>query len=141
MDARADTPPNFTAADENVFGMQGANTNQFSGPADLAVSRDGLTLLIADTLNNRLVKINHPATAVALGGTGWSTLRVGTDFTTAWNQPGGVAYGSDGKIYVTDTRNHRLVRIDDFTGANLVSFGIDGSGANQFVKPYGLFVR
>jgi DNA-binding beta-propeller fold protein YncE len=59
----------------------------------------------------------------------------------AWNQPGGVAYGSDGKIYVTDTRNHRLVRMDDFTGTNLVSFGLDGSGPNQFVRPYGLFVR
>jgi DNA-binding beta-propeller fold protein YncE len=135
------TPPSFTGADEAAFGTQGANTNQLNGPADVAVSRDGLTLLIADTLNNRLVKLNHPTTFAMLGGTGWGTLRVGTDFTTAWNQPGGVAYGSDGKIYVTDTRNHRLVRMDDFNGTNLVSFGLDGSGTNQFVKPYGLFVR
>ncbi|MFO0600748.1 MAG: NHL repeat-containing protein [Myxococcaceae bacterium] len=135
------TPPMFVGTTEATFGTQGANTGQFQSPADIAISRDGATMLIADTANNRLVTLAHPASTTALNSTGWNTLRIGTDFTSAWNRPSGVAWGSDGKIYVTDTLNHRLVRTDDFTGAGLVTLGRDGSAAGQFVRPYGLLVR
>ena len=46
--------------------------------------------------------------------------------------PSGIAVDSAGKIYVMDTGNSRVVRIDDMTGANWVSYGSVGSGVGQF---------
>ena len=37
-----------------------------------------------------------------------------------------------GRIYVADTYNCRIDRMDDITGANWKTFGTCGSGANQF---------
>ncbi len=38
-------------------------------------------------------------------------------------------------IYISDTGNSRLVRINDMTGAGLVALGTPGSGTYQFSKP------
>jgi len=45
------------------------------------------------------------------------------------------------QIYVTEDRNHRLVRIDDMTGAGWITLGTQGGGANQFSFPAGIFVE
>jgi DNA-binding beta-propeller fold protein YncE len=45
-----------------------------------------------------------------------------------------------GAIYITDTDNHRIVRINDMTGSGWIAFGTKGSGANQFLSPIGIFV-
>ncbi len=43
-------------------------------------------------------------------------------------------------LYITDTYNYRIVRIDDMTGDNWTTLGTYGSGARQFELPWGLFV-
>jgi DNA-binding beta-propeller fold protein YncE len=48
-----------------------------------------------------------------------------------------VAAGN-GKIYVADRHNDRIVRIDDMTGANFTAFGTVGSGLNQLHTPNSL---
>jgi len=45
---------------------------------------------------------------------------------------------ADGKIYVTDYGNHRLVRMDDIRGTNWISLGTKGEGRSQFNFPVGL---
>jgi len=47
---------------------------------------------------------------------------------------------ANGRIYVTDAANNRIVRIDDMTGAGWISFGTSGSGTYQFDSPHGIFV-
>ncbi len=42
-------------------------------------------------------------------------------------------------IFVADTGNNRIVRIDDMTGAGWTTFGTRGSGINQFSDPRVLF--
>lgn len=44
-------------------------------------------------------------------------------------------------VYVADTGNNRIVRMDDMTGANWTTFGKTGTGTNQFQNPYGIFVN
>ena len=44
-------------------------------------------------------------------------------------------------VYVADTGNNRIVRMDDMTGANWTTFGKTGTGTNQFQSPYGIFVN
>ena len=53
----------------------------------------------------------------------------------------GVALDAQGRIYVADTYNCRVVRIDDMTGANAVTYGgTCGSGQGQFYDPSGIAV-
>src|SRR5260370_34537374 len=41
---------------------------------------------------------------------------------------------SAGGIYVMDTGNSRLVRMDDMNGTNWISYGTVGSGVSQFLS-------
>src|SRR2546428_2733761 len=43
-------------------------------------------------------------------------------------------------IYGADASNHRIVRMDDMTGAGWTPFGTFGSGMNQFRFPSGIYV-
>ena len=70
-------------------------------------------------------------------GSGWTTFGapgVGVgQFTRATN----VAIDSAGHIYVVDSGNKRVVRIDDMSGQGWVTFG----NSTQFSVPRGLAVR
>ena len=52
----------------------------------------------------------------------------------------GLALDSQGRIYVADTYNCRVVRIDNMTGANAATYGTCGSGQGQFYDPSGIAV-
>jgi sugar lactone lactonase YvrE len=54
--------------------------------------------------------------------------------------PKTVAFDAQGRIYIADTDNHRVVRINDMSGAGFVSFGSQGSGVGQFNRPEGVAV-
>ena len=58
----------------------------------------------------------------------------------ALNVPTGIALDSQGRIYIVDSGNNRIVRIDDITGANRVDLGAAGVGTNQFSLPMGIFI-
>jgi len=47
---------------------------------------------------------------------------------------------SAGRIYVADTYNSRIVRIDDMSGTNWTSFGTYGSDVAQFSNPSGISI-
>ncbi|MGA3042287.1 MAG: choice-of-anchor D domain-containing protein [Bryobacteraceae bacterium] len=59
---------------------------------------------------------------------GTGTIAGGTTFVNADYEP----------VYVADTYNNRIVRMDDMTGANWITFGTSGAGTNQFQSPYGI---
>ena len=42
------------------------------------------------------------------------------------------------KIYIADTSNHRLIRMDDMDGAGWVTYGTQGSGTGNFSWPVGI---
>lgn len=54
--------------------------------------------------------------------------------------PVGIFVDSAWRIYVTDARNSRLVRINDIAGSGWTTFGSHATGVNQFLFPWGIFV-
>jgi DNA-binding beta-propeller fold protein YncE len=109
------------------FGDQdGTGTDaRLQHPLGIAWDEEAGDLIVADTYNNKLKRID-PATGdtvTYLGGTaGWSD---GTD--PQFYEPGGLAIAG-GILYVADTNNHVLREVDLATGTveTLVLHGIEG---------------
>jgi sugar lactone lactonase YvrE len=49
--------------------------------------------------------------------------------------PGGLAVDSSGRLYVADSGNSRIVRVNDIGGKGWMALGVQGSGANQLNHP------
>jgi hypothetical protein len=58
-----------------------------------------------------------------------------------FNLPFGIFAEPAGQIYMADTGNHRIIRLDDMAGKNWTAFGTHGTGTNQFEFPRGIFLR
>jgi sugar lactone lactonase YvrE len=122
-----------------AYGTTGSGIGNFAGPSGIAVDLVG-RIYIVDGENDRIVRIND------MTGAGWTSL--GTTgsgvnqfkFTGACGI-GSIAIGPDQRIYIADSGNNRIVRIDDMTGANWTAFGTLGAGVDNFNIPVGIAVR
>jgi sugar lactone lactonase YvrE len=121
------------------------------GPADLSRDRAGNTY-IADTENHRIRKVDGDTgiiTTVAGNGTpdyagdGWPATEA------ALNEPEDVFVDAAGNIFIADTENHRIRRVDHETGiidtvAGTGSKGFAGDGGwatwAEIAEPEGVFV-
>lgn len=117
-------------------------------PSGVAVAPDG-AVLVTDPGNHRVYRVDLAAGAVSvLLGTG--TPGVAADgavaATAATDTPEEIAVGPDGSAYVTERRNHRVVRIDPagllrvVAGTGAAGDAGDGGLARdaQFRRPAGL---
>ena len=55
-------------------------------------------------------------------------------------QSTGIALDAQGRIYVADSENNRIVRIDDIAGGAWTTFGGSGGGPATFHVPWGIAV-
>jgi DNA-binding beta-propeller fold protein YncE len=81
----------------------------------LGVAWDGGRLYVADTYNHR-IKVLDPATrrVTAWAGDGEAGATDGAADRARFYEPGGLSAGA-GALYVADTNNHRIRRIDNMT--------------------------
>ncbi|MGA2561275.1 MAG: Ig-like domain repeat protein [Terracidiphilus sp.] len=90
-------------------------------PSGLAIDGAG-NLYIADTLNNRIRKVDAVTsiiTTVAGSGAPGSATQVGdggSAIQANLNQPQGVTVDANGNLYIADTANQRIRRVDAITG-------------------------
>lgn len=132
-------------------GADGAalSTATFTTPRGLALASDH-TMYVADAGNHTIRRIdgpdaNHPVTTVAGKGSLGFLDADGTN--AAFNAPSGLAMGTDGNLYVADTGNHLLRKVDlassgktvtTWAGIGLAGF-LDGPRASaKFSSPVGL---
>ena len=98
-------------------------------PKGLAIDVDG-TIYITDTGNNRIRKVDPEGIITTFAGTGEEGN--GGDGGPATNaqltRPHGVAIGPDGSVYISDTFNNRVRRVD--TAGIIITFA--GSGERSF---------
>lgn len=80
---------------------------RFSSPRALVVASDG-TIYVSDSGNNLIRKIDTGGTVSTIAGSGTAGFADGTGAEAQFNNPTGIAIGSDGKLYVSDQGTHRI---------------------------------
>jgi DNA-binding beta-propeller fold protein YncE len=94
-----------------VFGSAGMDVGQFQGPRGIKVGADGY-VYVADAGNHRIQKFTADGQFVASFGTLSTLKEEGQGPPRGFLEPWDVAVAPDGSIYVADTWNHRIQRLD-----------------------------
>ncbi|WP_217701034.1 NHL repeat-containing protein [Hymenobacter sp. CRA2] len=144
------TPAGVVTTLAGAAGAKGSNDGQggaarFNHPVGIAVAADGM-LYITDADNHTIRKVTPAGEVTTLAGqVGRKGGADGAGRTAAFYTPHGIAVGSDGTVYVSDTENHTLRRISaagevgTLAGAAGQKGSTDGSGsAARFFHPAGL---
>ena len=136
-----------------MFGYSGdggaATAAELGGPSDVAI--DGLgNLYIADTSNHRIRRVDPSGTITTVAGTGTGGYSGDGGAATAANLffPYSVAVDGAGNLYIADTYNQRIRRVDttgDITtvaGVGTLGYSGDGSAATaaQLHYPHGVAI-
>ena len=135
---KVDTAGNIsTIAGNGTAGYTGDNgpalQAEVNRPSGLAIDAAG-NLYIADSGNNAIRKIDASGNITTIaGGSSGSSGDGGLATQAKFNQPNGVAVDGAGNIYIADTGNHKIRKIDASTGnintvAGSPSFGYTGDG-------------
>lgn len=139
-----------TVAGTGPLGFNGddisATTARIAEPAGLAVAPDG-DLVFAELSGGRVRRVDAATTLISTlagtGGTGYNGDLIPAT-SALLNTPMGVAVDGDGHVFVADTGNVRLRRVDAVTGlittvAGTGLFGYNGDGvaavAAQLMSP------
>jgi trimeric autotransporter adhesin len=118
-------------AGTGVLGFSGdtgpAVSARLNTPRGVAVDAAG-NVYIADTSNHRIRKIDTSGTITTIAGTGTGTFGGDNAAATAArvNSPQGVAVDSAGNVFIADTSNNRIRKID--TGGNISTVAGNGTG-------------
>lgn len=129
-----------------------ADTARFQSPSGLAVTRTG-EVVVADTRNNRIRLIQQAGadrTVSTLAGTGDLGYRDGAGSQAMFRGPTAVGVGPSGELYVADSGNHVIRRLDrtaegwqvsTWAGQGYVAGFADGGPAQaRFSRPMALAV-
>ena len=129
-----------------TFADGAAAAASFRMPTSLTIDASG-ALLVCDTGNHRVRRVSGGVVTTlagdgvqGFGGDGGPAAQAELD------SPGGIAAGSDGRVYIADTHNHRVRAvasngtISTFAGTGQRGFGGDGGPATNaaLAVPHGL---
>ncbi len=117
----------------DVDGSGGRNgTAEFVDPEGVAIDSSG-NLYVADTLGNRIRKIDPAGNVTTLAGNGAHGFADGTggpNGTAEFAEPEGLATDGQGDVYVADTANDRIRKIDP--AGNVTTLAVDIGGSSGF---------
>lgn len=142
-----------TVAGNGIFGYGGdgsaATAAELSSPGDLAIDGVG-NLYIADTSNHRIRRVDPNGTITTVAGTGTGGYSGDGGAATAAKLffPYGVAVDGAGNLYIADTYNQRIRRVDTsgeittVAGVGTLGYSGDGSAATaaQLHYPHGVAI-
>lgn len=117
-----------------------AASARLNAPASVAIDRDD-NVYIADSANNRIRRVtpNGNINTFAGAGTRGFAGDGGPAFSAQLSAPLGVAVDAQGNVFIADTGNHRVRRVDRSGNISTVAgTGEPGTGAAQLWLPSGL---
>ncbi|WP_322779998.1 caspase, EACC1-associated type [Frankia sp. Cas4] len=145
-----------TASGRGSFSGDGgpATQAQLNEPLGVAVARDGTVyvndIITNDFRNRKIYKIDMAGRISTFAGTGISGFSGdgGPATQAQLNDPFGMAVGGDGTVYIADTDNNRIRKIDTagristFAGTGSYGFSGDGGPATRakLASPWGVAV-
>ena len=110
-------------------------------PRDVALDADG-SLYIADGANNRIRKVDPDGTITTVAGTGSTEFSGdgGLSHLANLSMPYSIALDREGNLYIVDTGNRRVRKIDASTGIVTIiagngSYGYSGDGGPAIDAP------
>ena len=101
-----------------------AGSAMFNNPNGVAVDALGV-VYVADTANNRIRRIGTDGTVSTVAGDSAPGMQNGSGSQARFNAPQGVAVDSQGNIYVADTGNAAVRKID--SGGTVTTLAGDGA--------------
>jgi tripartite motif-containing protein 71 len=105
----------------------------FNYPRMIATDPNTGAFAVADTDNHRVRKYSNTGTLL------WTAGPTGPETVYKFKNPHGIDIGPDGRVYVADTRNNKVVILGS-GGGFLGSFGTTGSTGGSFQRPRGIAV-
>lgn len=113
-----------------------ATSAQLSWPKDIAFDKSG-NLYIADSANNVIRKVDANGVITTIAGTGIAGFSGDgqSAINAQFSVPSGIGIDKDGNVYVSDTNNYRVRRIDPtgvvttIAGTGVAGFSGDGGPA------------
>ena len=112
---------------------------QLNKPYGISVKPDGTAIYIADTLNNRIRVIDAFGKITTIAGIGTAGLSGDNGLApeAQLNRPYGISRDPDGNLYIADTYNHNIRKID--TTGRITTFA--GTGVEGFSGDTGKATR
>jgi len=135
--------PQAAMLSEGSAGDNGPATGAYLfGPAGLAADRSG-NLFVADIVGERIRRIDQRGVITTIAGSGRADMPSpnfsgdgGPATTATLNHPVGLAFDSDGSLYIGDSGNHRIRRID--TNGTITSINLSSWSKSNVWSPRGL---
>ena len=137
------------AGDVTVFsgsGIRGftdgpAATAQFNNPDGVVVDANG-SVYVTEYSNHTIRKISPDGSVITLAGTGRMGYADGDGLSAQFANPGGIGLGPDGCLYIIDTGNRRIRKLQFFSKPQVLQQPQDisltlGSGATFSVRAQG----
>jgi glucose/arabinose dehydrogenase len=110
---------------------------QFNAPVGLAVDRDGV-VYVADTYNDRIRRIEPDGSVTTIAGSGQPDMADGKAGAAAFDTPSAIAVAKNGDLYIADTGNDAIRKIDKDGVVSTVARAPDLERSPVLRRPVGL---